>query len=146
MSPSPVLALHIVSGTVGVLTGAAALSLPKGSRWHRRTGDIFVIAMLSLALTGIGMAMVKSPPGNILGGSLTAYLVSTGWLTMRHREIRIGIFNWACCRVWLSNRDHSPYARRSSSENPVWNGLWSIFIITVLHNRSVGRRPARFGE
>ena len=95
MSPSPVLALHIVSGTVGVLTGAATLSLPKGSRWHRRTGDIFVIAMLSLALTGIGMAIVKSQPGNILGGSLTAYLVSTGWLTMRHREIRIGIFNWA---------------------------------------------------
>ncbi len=94
MSPSPVLALHIMSGTVGVLTGAAALSLRKGSRWHLRIGDVFVIAMLSLALTGIGMAIVKSQPGNILGGSLTLYLVSTGWRTVQQREIRIGIFDW----------------------------------------------------
>jgi hypothetical protein len=94
MSPSPILALHIVSGTVGVLAGAAALSLRKGSRPHGLTGSLFAVAMLSLGLTGIGMAIVKSQPGNILGGSLTAYLVSTAWWTARHREVRIGIFDW----------------------------------------------------
>ena len=34
MSPSPILTLHIVSGALGFLSGAAALSLRKGSRWH----------------------------------------------------------------------------------------------------------------
>jgi hypothetical protein len=95
MSSSPVLALHILSGTAGVLSGTVALSLRKGSRWHGLAGSVFVAAMLSLALTGIGMAIVKSQPGNILGGSLTAYLVSTSWWTARHRELRIGFFNWA---------------------------------------------------
>lgn len=95
MSPSPVLALHIVSGTLGILTGATALSLRKGSRWHGLTGRVFVVAMLSPAVTGIGMAIVKAQPGNILGGSLTAYLVSTAWWTARHREVRIGMFSWA---------------------------------------------------
>jgi hypothetical protein len=94
MSPSPILALHIVSGTVGVLAGATALSLRKGSRPHGLTGSLFAVAMLSLGLTGIAMAIVKSQPGNILGGSLTAYLVSTAWWTARHRELRIGIFDW----------------------------------------------------
>ncbi len=99
MSSSPVLALHIVSGTLGVLTGVAALALRKGSRWHVRAGGVFVVAMLSLALTGIGMAIVKAQPGNILGGSLTAYLVSTAWWTARHREVRIGIFDWAAVLI-----------------------------------------------
>jgi hypothetical protein len=95
MSPSPILTVHIVSGTLGFLSGAAALSLRKGSRWHGLIGDVFVVTMLSLAATGVGMAIVKSQPGNILGGSLTAYLVSTAWWTARHREVRIGIFDWA---------------------------------------------------
>ncbi len=95
MSPSPILALHIVSGTLGFLSGAAALSLRKGSRWHGLIGNVFVVTMLSLATTGIGMAIVRSQPGNILGGSLTAYLVSTAWWTARHREVRIGVFDWA---------------------------------------------------
>jgi uncharacterized membrane protein len=99
MFSSPVLSLHIVSGTAGVLAGAAALSLPKGSRWHGLIGSAFVVAMMSLALTGIGMAIVKSQPGNILGGSLTAYLVSTSWWTARHRAVRIGIFDWAAVIV-----------------------------------------------
>ena len=95
MLTSPVLTLHIVSGTLGFLSGAAALSLRKGSRWHGLIGNVFAVSMLSLAATGVGMAIVKSQPGNILGGSLTAYLVSTAWWTARHREVRIGIFNWA---------------------------------------------------
>jgi hypothetical protein len=95
MSPSPILALHIVSGTLGFLSGAAALSLRKGSRWHGLIGNVFVVTMLSLATTGIGMAIVKSQPGNILGGSLTTYLVSTAWWTARHRQVRIGVFDWS---------------------------------------------------
>jgi hypothetical protein len=95
MSFSPVLTLHIVSGTLGFLSGAAALSLRKGSRWHGLIGNVFVVTMLSLAATGIAMAIVKSQPGNILGGSLTAYLVSTAWWTASHREVRMGIFDWA---------------------------------------------------
>jgi uncharacterized membrane protein len=99
MFSSPVLALHIVSGTAGVVTGAAALSLRKGSRWHSLTGSVFVVAMVGLALTGIEMAIVKSQPGNILGGSLTAYLVTTAWWTAHHREVRIGTFYWAAVAI-----------------------------------------------
>lgn len=94
MSISPVLALHICSGTVGFLSGATAIFLRKGSRNHRVVGNVFVVSMLALAATGTYMALVKWQPGNILGGTLTFYLVGTGWMTARRREERTGILDW----------------------------------------------------
>ena len=82
MKFSPLLLLHICSGTLGLLSGAVAVSFLKGSRRHAVAGNVFVIAMLSLAASGAYMAIMKSQPGNILGGTLTFYLVLTAWLTI----------------------------------------------------------------
>jgi uncharacterized membrane protein len=71
MSFSPILLLHICGGTLGVLSGAAAISFRKGSRRHRVTGNVFVISMISLTASGVYMAFMKSHPGNVLGGTLT---------------------------------------------------------------------------
>jgi hypothetical protein len=37
---------------------------------------------------------MKSQPGNVLGGSLTFYLVATAWRTARRRNAGSGIFVW----------------------------------------------------
>lgn len=87
------LALHICSGVLGLLSGAAALSLRKGSRSHGLAGSVFVIAMLSLAASGVYLEVVKSQPGNVLGGVLTFYLVATAWVTARRRSEEISIFD-----------------------------------------------------
>lgn len=102
MISSPVLALHILCGSVGFLSGAVAISLRKGARGHALSGNAFVISMLTLAVTGMGLAIVKSQPGNILGGALTLYLVFTAWRTARQRDRRIGIFDWGALLVVAS--------------------------------------------
>ncbi len=94
MSYSPILLLHIVSGTLGMLSGFVAAFLPKGSRSHGRAGNVFVISMLSLSASGVYLAVMKAQPGNILGGTLTFYLVATAWMTARRRDGRPGILDW----------------------------------------------------
>jgi hypothetical protein len=99
---SPILVLHIIAGTLGMLSGFVAVFLRKGSRRHGLAGNVFVIAMLSLSLSGVYLAFMKSQPGNILGGTLTFYLVATAWLTARRRDGEPGIFDWGALLVVLA--------------------------------------------
>jgi hypothetical protein len=96
---SPLLFLHIVAGTLGVLSGFVAVFLLKGSRRHGIVGSVFVVAMLCLSSTGTILAIMKSQPGNIVGGTLTFYLVATAWLTARRRDVAPGIFDWGALLV-----------------------------------------------
>ena len=99
MTISPILLLHIVSGTLGMLSGFVAVFLRKGSRRHSLAGDVFVITMLSMSASGAYMAVMKSQPGNVLGGTLTSYLVATAWMTARRRKEETGIFDWGALLV-----------------------------------------------
>jgi hypothetical protein len=99
---SPVLLLHIASGTLGMLSGFVAAFLRKGSRRHAIAGNVFVIAMLSLGATGTYLATLKHQPGNILGGMLTFYLVATAWMTARRRDGKPGIFDWGALLIVLA--------------------------------------------
>ncbi len=98
---SPLLVLHIIAGTLGMLSGFVAVFLRKGSRRHGLAGNVFVIAMLSLSASGVYLALMKSQPGNVLGGTLTFYLVATAWLTARRKEGAPGIFDWGALLVIL---------------------------------------------
>jgi hypothetical protein len=57
--------------------------------------------MLTLSSTGVYLALMKSQPGNILGGTLTFYLVATAWATARRRgETAVpGILDWGAFLV-----------------------------------------------
>jgi hypothetical protein len=99
---SPLLVLHFIAGTLGMLSGFVAVFLRKGSRQHSIAGNVFVIAMLSLSSTGVILAIMKSQPGNILGGAFTFYLVATAWVTARRSEGDAGIFDWGALLVVLA--------------------------------------------
>jgi hypothetical protein len=101
MSYSPTLLLHIVSGTLGMLSGFVAVFLLKGSRRHGIAGNIFVVSMLVLSASGVYLATLKSQPGNILGGTVTFYLVATAWMTARRRAMETSVFDWAALLVVL---------------------------------------------
>lgn len=94
MRYSPTLLFHICAGTLGMLSGFVAIFLRKGSRAHGLAGNVFVISMLGLSSSGAYMAIMKSQPGNILGGTVTFYLVVTAWMTGRSREKHTGVFDW----------------------------------------------------
>ena len=44
--------IHIILGTIAVLSGAAALIASKGSNVHRLAGNFFFISMIIMALWG----------------------------------------------------------------------------------------------
>jgi hypothetical protein len=102
MSFSPILLLHIGAGTLGMLSGFVAVFLRKGSRRHGLAGSVFVIAMLILAASGVYLALMKSQPGNVLGGTLTFYLVATAWMTARRRDGEPGLFDWGALLIVLA--------------------------------------------
>jgi hypothetical protein len=85
-----------------VLSGFVAISFRKGSRGHRVAGNVFLVSMLGLALSGVYMALLKSQVTNVLGGTLTFYLVTTAWTTVRRRDGMPGIFEWAALLVALA--------------------------------------------
>lgn len=76
--------LHIIGGLVGLTSGAVALSTRKGGRLHRKSGMIFVYAMLLMSASGAGMAALKPERVSVIAGLLTFYLVITALLTVRH--------------------------------------------------------------
>jgi uncharacterized membrane protein len=76
--------LHILGGAVGMVSGLMALCARKGGRFHRAAGDLFVVAMLVMAIFAAVLAVIR--PGQIINvfiAVFTLYLVVTGWLTAR---------------------------------------------------------------
>lgn len=91
---SLILFVHICSGIAGLLSGAVAMSLRKGSRRHRVAGNVFVISMLSLGATAVYLAIMKSQMNNVFGGVLTCYLVATARRSATNQDGKTGIFDW----------------------------------------------------
>jgi len=81
------LPIHIIAGLVGLTAGAIALSVAKGAKLHRKSGMIFVYAMLVVSITGTVMGALLSEMAAVIPGALTFYLVLTSWLTVRRRVV-----------------------------------------------------------
>jgi hypothetical protein len=86
-----VLVLHIGGGTVGMLSGAAALIARKGSPAHAMAGRVFFVSML--IMSGIGATVSPFLPDgflnelpNTIAGLMTFTLVLTSWATIRRKD------------------------------------------------------------
>lgn len=86
----PIMLVHILGGSVALASGAAALAVRKGSRWHARAGTAFFAAMLVMAGTGAIIAALKPERGTAVIGLFTCYLVITSWTAARQRDGRPG--------------------------------------------------------
>ena len=102
MSYSPILVVHICGGTLGLLSGTAAMSFRKGSPRHVLAGKIFVASMLTMAAFAAYLATVRHQPNNIGGGILTFYLIGTAWLTARRRDGETSRFDWVALLIPLA--------------------------------------------
>ena len=89
----PLLILHILGGTLALIAGTIAMTVRKGDRWHRLSGNIFTIAMLTLAASGFWLAIFKWQISNVISAVLTFYLVGSSWLAGRRRE-GTGLLDW----------------------------------------------------
>src|SRR5688572_2654984 len=78
------LPIHIAAGGLAIILGAVALSVKKGGAIHRRSGLLFVYAMLIMAVSASILSLLKGrADGNLLAGVLTAYFVGTALTTVR---------------------------------------------------------------
>jgi uncharacterized membrane protein len=96
-----ILALHITGGAVGMVAGFVAMAAPKGGRLHRLSGNVFFVAMLTMA--GIGAAVAPFLPtqqwSNTLAGVFTVYLLATAWAAGRRADRQTGRFEPAALIV-----------------------------------------------
>ncbi len=78
------LPIHIAAGGLAILLGAVALSVKKGGATHRRSGLLFVYAMLVMAVSAAILSILNGrADGNVLAGVLTVYFVGTALTTVR---------------------------------------------------------------
>ena len=90
----PLLILHILAGSIGLLTGPVVMSVRKGGKLRRASGNVFTVAMLTLATSAFFLAILKSQQGNIVGSVGTFYLIGTAWLAGRRGE-RTRLIDWS---------------------------------------------------
>lgn len=92
---------HIILGTVGLLSGAAALVFQKGSRLHRAAGNVFFPSMLIMSAIGAYGSLYVPEMISVLVGILTFYLVATAWVTVKRKEGETGLFEFGAAFVGL---------------------------------------------
>jgi uncharacterized membrane protein len=78
--PLLVLAFHVGTGLIALVAGFIAIAVRKGGTWHRRSGLVFVYAMLATGLTAAGIAAYEGKPA---GGVVIVYFVFTAWTAVR---------------------------------------------------------------
>lgn len=81
----PMVMVHVLAGTIGLVSGFAALFVIKGMTAHRRLGTTFVYAMLTMCAFGFVLAF-GNPRWVVINApaaTLTAYFVLTSLATVR---------------------------------------------------------------
>ncbi|PYS53188.1 MAG: hypothetical protein DMF68_00235 [Acidobacteria bacterium] len=96
------LPIHIIAGAIGIVSGAVALCALKGATLHRKSGMVFVFAMLLMSSSAVVLAMMKLNRGNVMGGGLAFYMVTTALLTTRRRVAGVEWFDIAVMLLGLA--------------------------------------------
>jgi hypothetical protein len=96
------LIIHIMSGSLALLAGPVAMTLPKRHGWHTRLGTGYVVLVGLLSASAIGLAAMKPALwwlGVIAGATLAAVLAGRelrrrhppGWLPL-HISLMCGSY------------------------------------------------------
>jgi uncharacterized membrane protein len=94
------LPVHIIAGGLAMVLGAVALVASKGGTLHRKSGLLFVYAMLTMGFSGSILALRLSLTNmNVLGGFMAAYFVVTALTTVRPTSPWTRWLNWAALLV-----------------------------------------------
>ena len=77
------LAVHVTAGLVAVVVGYVALCAAKGGALHRKSGTVFVYAMVTMGILAAVVAASEPKIGSVTGGLFAAYLVVSAMTTVR---------------------------------------------------------------
>src|SRR6056297_513983 len=83
-----ILFLHILAGVVSLAAAGVATGSAKGGRPHRRSGNIYTLAMAFVGVSALVLAVVHPNPFLLAVGVFSLYLVFTGWRAAKLRDGR----------------------------------------------------------
>src|ERR1700722_5523830 len=102
MRYSPILIAHICAGTIGLVSGTAAMSFRKVPPRHVLAGKVFVASMIVMAVGAVYLAIVRHEQNNIGGGFLTFYLIGTARPASRPVDGETSRFDWVALLIPLA--------------------------------------------
>ncbi len=73
------LILHILGGSIGLLTGTINLARKKGDKNHKQIGKIFAYSMLTAGFSAFVLSILHHNYFLFMVGIFTIYLVGTGY-------------------------------------------------------------------
>ena len=90
--------IHIIAGSLALLTGPIAMMNQDGGKLHRRTGKIYFISMLVIFVTSIVLSVVRENWFLFMVGIFSCYLVTTAYralaLKMLHKGQKAALLDW----------------------------------------------------
>ena len=97
MAHLPALILHILGGSIGILSGYGAVLASKGEKLHRLFGKVFIASMALMAVAAIYLssrltALKPMEQANFGIGFFVLYLLSTSWMAVRRSPGTTGTF------------------------------------------------------
>lgn len=96
------LAIHIAAGALAMIFGAVALIFKKGGAIHRRSGMLFVFAMLVMGMSASILELLKTASSsNVVPALMSIYFVGTAVITVRRRSQWTSAINIASLTVAL---------------------------------------------
>ena len=86
-----VLILHVVCGSIALLTSALAFLTQKGPKFHAKVGRAYALAMTGVGLTSIGLWLLGSSDFLLFIAFFSTYMVLVGWRLGQNRQGSVGI-------------------------------------------------------
>ncbi|MEE4119016.1 MAG: hypothetical protein V2I65_08370 [Paracoccaceae bacterium] len=80
--------LHILAGVAALAAAGISVGSAKGGWLHRRSGNIYTLAMLVVGVSALVLAVVHPNPFLFAVGIFSLYLVFTGWRAAMVRDGR----------------------------------------------------------
>lgn len=97
---TPLLVIHIIAGSVAILSGVAAMAARKGrSGFHPQAGNCFFVSMLVMAGSAAVLTYWEPDPLSMLNGIVVMYLVATSWMAVRGHGQGWRRYEWAVLPV-----------------------------------------------
>jgi uncharacterized membrane protein len=81
-----ILFLHILAGVAALAAAGIAVGSTKGGRLHRRSGNIYTLAMALVGVSALVLAVAQPNPFLFAVGVFSLYLVFTGWRAAMVRD------------------------------------------------------------
>jgi uncharacterized membrane protein len=97
------LAIHILGGSIGLLSGTLIMILPKGNLLHRKIGKYFYIGMCIAGLVSLALALLHPNRFLFLIGFFTLYMTIAGkqYLSFQNPNHQAKWFNWLLTTIML---------------------------------------------